>query len=300
MDSDDARTDVILVAAAALFGGTLRGIVSQLPGYPRQGLAAAILNIAWVVAVTALVPWLLSRYRGDRAAAFALDGSRFGRWLGIRAGLVLAVPPVIAMVSLGMLAGISPQRWIFGRFAAAANIAAVLVAAGLTVALTAGATLLVTFLSHRGSAWGRTVDMRLTQLLRTFGIASAALAVVTGLVRSIRGPSPLAVIVFAATIMVLVLTVDRWVPSGVSIPRTAMLAPVIVVGLLHLFATGGLFRGDLITALYSGSLAVGMTVIVVAATHVTRIRWAVVPLMIAVHWWPSCLSPLALEVARAC
>ncbi|MEX0592549.1 MAG: hypothetical protein WD152_03675, partial [Nitriliruptoraceae bacterium] len=69
LDHDDAKTDIVLAGAAAIFGGTIRGFVSQVPGYPRSGMAAVIVEVAWLIAVTALVPLMLARYRGDRWAA---------------------------------------------------------------------------------------------------------------------------------------------------------------------------------------------------------------------------------------
>ncbi len=300
IDTDEARTDVILAAATAVFGGSVRVIVGQLPGYPRQGMAALVVDLAWILVLTALVPVLLARHRGDGAAAFALTAPR----RGLSFGFILAVPVVAAQLLLGALIGVAPGRWLAARFGGvmlAPSGAPALAAAGRLVVLTVGALLLVTFLSRRGQqGFTRSSPVPLLQMVRTVGIGAAAVALVAGMLRSLTGPAPLPVLLNVTALVAVLLVVDRRVPATARVQRAAVLAPVIVVALLHVFATGGLFRGDLVTALYAGALGAGIAVAVTTVSQMRAIAWAGVPLLLAVHWWPSCLSPLAFELAVAC
>ncbi len=299
IQAEDARTDVILAAAVATFGGMLRTLVAQVPGYPQFGVAAATLNVVWLFAVTGLVPLLLARYRTDHAAAFGLAKPRIGVSTGMRLATIIGIGHVL----LAMAMGAAPPVALLGRVAGATNAVSATFAVMQFVTLTLGATLLITFLSRRGAYWGRSPDVPLAQLLRSVGIGSASVALLAGAVRSIGGAGWRGVLVtatYAGILVVVVLATDRVVSGQTTVARTSVLAPVIVVAVIHLFATGGLFRGDLITAIYAGGLAVGITTVVAALTQTRTTAWAPVPLLAALHWWPSCLSPLAYEIARAC
>lgn len=300
LDADEAKTDVVLAAAAAIFGGAVRGMVSQIPGYPRQGVAALVVDLAWIFALTGLVPLLLARYRRDGAAAFGLAGPR----RGISFGLLLATPVVAAEVARAWLAGAGVGRTLFGRLAiivAGAPVSVTVVLVGQLALMTLGSFMLVTFLSHRAAAgFPRSPGVLVARLLRTLGLWALAVAAATGLLRAIAGYPVGPVLLNVAALAVILLLVDQRIPAGVTLPRAAVLAPVVAVGLLHVFATGGLLRGDLATALYAGSLGAGVAIAVAGMTHVRETSWAVVPLLLAVHWWPTCLSPLALEIALAC
>jgi hypothetical protein len=311
VSAEDSRSDVILAAATTLFGWFAVSILAQLPFYPRRGLVGLVLQVVWVFVLTGLVPWLLARYRGDGLAAFGLDGPR-SAW---RAGLVLAAP----VVALGVLREVVLGRElgpgtvagaVLGRIGGARGPSPALVdgpaltldavfQALLFVALTAGAILLVPFLAVRGREAFRPTDVSLTELLRTFGMGAAAVALVLGLVRSLVAAPPLTVLLQVVALGAIVLLADRLVPVGPTTTRTAVLTPVIVVVVAHVLAAGGIFRGDLLTGLYTGALGAG-TAAVVAVLVVSRTRaWAVVPLLVALHWWPSCLSPLTFDVSAA-
>jgi hypothetical protein len=308
LSPDEARSDVILAAAATLFGGFVLTLVTQLPLYPRSGVLGLLVGVFWIFALTGLVPLLLARYRGDGVRAFGLDGPRDG-W---RAGLILLLP----VVALGMLREListgSLAPTLLGRLGGATAGSPVVLgtprlgpielafSALQLVALTAGALLLVTFLTVRGREGFRPVDLSLTQALRTFGMGAVALALLVGLLRSI-GPDArvVSVLMQVVALAAMVLLADRMVPLGPTFPRGAVLAPGIVVLVSHVFATGGIFRGDLLAGFYTGALGAGTAVVVAVLVATRRRAWAVVPLMVALHWWPSCLSPLALEIGTA-
>ncbi|GGI08795.1 hypothetical protein [Egicoccus halophilus] len=300
LSRDDARSDVILAGATTLFGGLVIGLLTALPLYPGPGtVLGSFLDIAWIFVLTGLVPWLLARYRQDRIAAFGLDGPRTG-W---RTGLALAVPAVVLGV-LHQLVTAGADTRLLGRVGGAGFLTMDAVAAAalglLSFAVaTAGALLLTCFLVVRGREAFRSPDVSLTELLRTFGVGAAGVALLTGLLRAIGAAPLLPSVLQVAGLLALVLVADRLVPPRRTIPRAAVLTPVAVLGIAHVFAFGGLFRGDLLSGLYAGSLAAG-TATITAVLLASRDRaWAVVPLFAALHWWPSCLSPLPMEFFAA-
>ena len=295
---DDAKTDVILASAVVVFGGSLIGFVTGLPFYPRTGLVAGVLDVAWILALTVLVPMLLARYRRDGAAAFGVTG---GGWF---AGLPLALPAVAVGVAVPWLTPGVRDEVALGRIAAVqpfpGSVVDSVVVLAQVAAFSLGALLLFGFLASRArEGFPRSPELPLKQLVRTGGLVLAAAAAVTGAAGAI-GPgggwvSSLAVAgLNAAAILALVLLVDRRVPFGLTVPRAAVITPLIVVLIAHIFATGGLFRGDLVTGLHTAALGGGVA-LVIAALAQTRAGVApAVWLVIAVHWWPTCLSPLSL------
>jgi hypothetical protein len=290
---DDAKTDVILAAATIAFGGAARGFVTALPLYPRQGVLAAALDVAWILAITALVPVLLARYRGDGAAAFALRGDR----AGLRAGSLLVLPVAALGVVLASRPGVPATSALLGRVGTVldagggAGIAALALAEVVASAL--GALLLVSFLAVRGrEGFPRSPDADLTGLVRTTGLGAVAVAAVLGVLLSFGRGAIVAALGSVVVLLALVLLTDRLVPGGTALPRAAFVAPLAVVGATHLLAAGGLFRGDLAGGLYLAALAAGSTIAIAALAHSRHRTWAALPLAVAVHWWPTCLSPL--------
>lgn len=297
---EDARSDVILAGATLLFGGLVIDLLSRLPLYPQRGLVAVALNLAWIFVLTGLVPWLLARHRDDIPGAFGLDAPRAG-W---RAGLILVVPIVALGVLRQFVAVEAAGTTLLGRVGGAGypgfDAVTVLVIGLVSVAVTTvGALLLTTFLATRGREAFRSPDVSLTELLRTFGIGACGVALVLGLARTIGRAGLLSMLLQVAGLAALVLLADRLVTSRRTAPRAAVLTPVAVFTAAQVFAFGGVFRGDLLSGLYGGALAAG-TVTVTAVLLETRDRaWAVVPLYLALHWWPSCLSPLPWEFVLA-
>lgn len=310
MSPDEARSDVILAAAAAVFGSILIGLVSGLPLYPRSGLLGAAVAIFWIFALTGLVPLLLARYRGDGMRAFGLDAPRVN-W---QRGLILAAP-VAALGALNEFVatgGLAPS--LLGRVGGATGGSPSLAPLGLPsplamslgavelVVLVLGALLLTTFLAVRGREGFRPVDLSLTQALRTFGMGCAGVALVTGGLRSL-GPDVrvVPVLLQVAALAVLVLIADRLVPLGPTVPRGAVLAPLAVIAVAHVFTVGGgLLFGNPLIGLHTAALGAGPAVVIAVLVSARRMAWAAVPLIVALHWWPSCLSPVAFERAAGC
>jgi hypothetical protein len=277
---DEARSDVALTIAMLVFGPLLLG---GLRG--GSGTLGVLLDIAVVLTLTALVPLLLARSRAGRGAsgaitrALALDGAP----AGVTSGLALAVPVGIAGSVAMLTAGATPAAALLGRLSGA-PLQYVQVAA-----LTAGSSVLVVFLVLRGAeAFPRSPEWSLRRLVRTLGMGAAALSLVAGLLRVPLGASVTRVLVNAAALAVLVLIADRTLVRRTAVPRLALLLPAGLALSLHL-STFGLSVG-----LQAGALAAGTTVVVGAVALSARGAWAALPLMLAVHVWPTCLSPLAL------
>jgi len=277
---DEARSDVALTIAMLVFGPLLLG---GLRG--GSGTLGVLLDIAVVLTLTALVPLLLARSRAGRGAsgaitrALALDGAP----AGVTSGLALAVPVGIAGSVAMLTAGATPAAALLGRLSGA-PLQYVQVAA-----LTAGSSVLVVFLVLRGAeAFPRSPEWSLRRLVRTLGMGAAALSLVAGLLRVPLGASVTRVLVNAAALAVLVLIADRTLVRRTAVPRLALLLPAGLALYLHL-STFGLSVG-----LQAGALAAGTTVVVGAVALSARGAWAALPLMLAVHVWPTCLSPLAL------
>jgi len=301
LSPDDAKSDVILAGATVLFGGLVRALVAQLPLYPRSGVLAVVLDLVWILALTAVVPWLLSRHRGDGLAAFGLDGDRSA----IGGGIPLALPVIVAQVALVLLLGGSLVQAVGGRFGGVLGGQGVLQAGGPTflilqgarlVVLSLGAILLISFLAIRSrEAFPRSPEMSLTEMVRTFGMGAAVLSLLVGLLATLGSLRAFfGMVVTVAALIAVLLLADRRIPSRLSVPRTTIIAPALIVLLIHIFAGGGIFGGGLINGIYPGALGAGIAIAVAALVQVRAVAWSIVPLLLAVHWWQSTLSPLAL------
>ncbi len=277
---DEARSDVALTVAMLVFGPLLLG---GLRG--GSGTLNVLLDIAVVLALTALVPLLLARSRAGRGGGgtvlrtLALDGSPSAAALG----LPLAVPVAVAGFVAMLTAGATPATALLGRLSGDP------LQYVQFVALTAGSSVLIVFLVLRGAeAFPRSPEWSLRRLVRTVGMGAAALALIAGLLRVPVGANPTRVVVNAAALAVLVLIADRTLVARETVPRLALLLPAGLTLYLHI-STFGVSVG-----LQAGALAAGTTVVVGAAALGARGAWAALPLMLAVHVWPTCLSPLAL------
>lgn len=303
MSTEDARSDVILAGATAVFGVTVVSFVQRLPLYPRSGILSVLLDLAWLFALTALVPWLLTRHRKLGAESYGLDAGRDG-W---RPGLLLAVPVIVAGVLRGLAVEGVSARAVLGRFAAllggdpavrgsALTATDVLVEGVVRVVLVAvlaiGSVLLVGFLTVRGRDAFSRQEVSATEAIRTFGMGAAAAALLFGLLRALGpGVAVLGVLVNAVALAALVLLADRLVPAPATTARAAVLTPLVVVALGQVL---GALRGDLLYGLYTGALAAGVATVVACVLEGRQFAWAVLPPLVATAVYPTCLSPLPL------
>jgi hypothetical protein len=283
---DTARSDLALTIAALLIGPALLAPLGS-----GGGVAGAVGTAVVLLTVTAVVPILLGRSRGDLPEALALRGGPRSGWPGAAAagpwavalgrGLPLAVPAALAGAFAMRSAGATTSAAALGRLSGSLLPALPVLAAGT------GTAVLITFLAVRARAAAvRSPDWSLHRLVRTVGTGAAVVALVTGLIRAPSGASAARTAVHAAALLVTVLLADRLVGAG-RVPRLAVLLPAVVVAWSHLSAAG------LVAGLHAAALGAGTaTVMATVALGPHGIR-AVVPLALAVHLWPTCLSPLA-------
>jgi len=302
IDADDAKSDVILAAAVAVIGPTVITFVSRLPLVPTSGVLGALLGVVWLALLTLLVPSWLARYRGDGAAAFGLRDTAgpvavAGAPGTAGASLLLAAPAAATGV-LGLLVlGADPLTVVLGRLGPAfwsSDALVGLLVAGLEAAvLIAGSLVLVGFLSVRSrDGFPRSPDTSLTELVRTFGLGAVGVALLTGIVRLATGASPVLLVLHLVALIAVLLLTDRLVPAGISVPRTTVVAPLVVVVLLQTFAAGGVLGGGLLLGLHRGALAAGVVIAISALGATRRGTGVTLALVTAAHWWPTCLSPL--------
>jgi hypothetical protein len=302
MDADDAKSDVILAAAVAVIGPTVVAFVSRLPLLPQTGLLAALLGIGSLALLTLLVPLWLARYRGDGAAAFGLRETAgpvavAGAPGTKGAALLLAAPAAVAGALSLLVLGADAVTVVLGRmgpaFWSADGVTGLLIAVLEVVVLTAGTFVLVGFLGVRSrDGFPRSPDTSLTELVRTFGLGAVGVALLTGIVRLATGASVVLLVLHLLALVAVLLLTDRLVPAGISVPRTTVVAPLVVILVLQTFSAGGLFGGGLLLGLHRGALAAGVVIAIAALGATRRGSGVAFLLVIAVHWWPTCLSPL--------
>lgn len=118
---EDARSDLLLASAVFVFGPlVIRLLLRTLP-LNRITVVAVVLAVATPAAVTALVPFLLVRYRGGSWQPFGFTGPILpGLATGALLGLPIAAAGVVGVLTLGFpasaampLLGVGPA-WLLG------------------------------------------------------------------------------------------------------------------------------------------------------------------------------------------
>lgn len=278
---DEARSDVALAIATLVFGPILLG---GLRG--GSGTGAVLVDVAVVLALTALVPLLLIRSRAGRDAGPAAALRALGLTAPprtIAAGLPVAVPVAAAGTVAMLTAGATPAAALLGRLSGAPL--QMLQVAGLTV----GSGVLAVFLVRRGAeAFPRSPEWTLRRLLRTFGMGAAAVALVAGLLRVPLGADPVRALTNATALAAVVLLADRLLDPRRVAPRLAVLLPAGLVLYLHVSTLGFTIGSQ------AGALAAGVVVVIGTLALSARGTWTTVPLLLAVHLWPTCLTPFPL------
>jgi len=276
---DEARSDVALAIAALVFGPLLLG---GLRG--GSGTVGVLLDLGVTLTLTALVPLLLIRSRrGTLAGALGLTSGPQAGPQGVAAGLPLAAPVALAGAVAMVTAGAAPGAAVLGRLSGAP------LQALQVVALSVGALVFVAFVVRRGAeAFPRSPEWALRRLLRTVGMGAAALALVAGLLRVPLGASPTRVLANALALVAVVLVADRVLGGRQVAPRLAIMLPAGILLYLHVTSFG------FSVGLQAGALAAGMVAVIGTLALSARGTWTVVPLVVAAHLWPTCLSPLAL------
>lgn len=303
LSADEAKSDVILAAAATLFGGLLLGWISGIPLYPTTGLVGSIVDVIEIAVIVGLVPLLLARYRdGTLEQSYALDSPSSGLWVGLLVGAPIALIEIVRrLVISGSVTDALVGRILLGQPTITSSVELTQVGdigiEAVWVAVFAAATwMFLSFVIVRSRPAFRSPDMDVTGALRTFGLAAAAGGFVIGLLRALVERSGFMVTLLSfVAVAAAVLIADRYVPAGTETTRAAMLAPAIIVLVAHILSGGGLFRGDLITTLHRGLTSAAL-VIALAALVESRNGWALPPIVAIVALWPTCATPLPFGV----
>ncbi|MDP8930300.1 MAG: hypothetical protein M3O70_17460 [Actinomycetota bacterium] len=285
---EEARSDFVLAAAAAVLGPLLLRLLAPLGLRALQGRGpvGAAFFVLVAFAFTGLVPLLLARHRGEGLAAFGLDAPR----QAMSAGLLAAVP----LVAVGMLQWWAVTRSLpkalTGVFAQVIDDPFGLVFAALgSLALFVGSVLLFTFLTVKARDGFARTELAQLQMLRTLGLAAAGAGAVVGLLLlPIRRIALGAALLEPLALAAVVLLADRLVQPRVTTSRAAILGPVIVALLLQLELFGGAF----LTSLREGLLAAGLVVVVAVLVETRQTAWAVVPLFAAVSFYAVSFRPV--------
>jgi hypothetical protein len=282
-DPEESRSDFILAAAVAIFGPLVAMLVLQWVGGFLGALTALIVAVLPFV-FYGLAPLLLARYRDEGPRAFGLDAGREG----LSSGLVVAAPLIALGVTLGLL-GPGGAAGALGRLGGfGGDLLQTLAGFVFVIAGFAGAVLLYTFLTAKArEGFGRT-EVSQVEVLRTFGVGAAGIALVLGLIVSI-GPrlSIVNAVLGPLVLAAVVLLADRLVEPGRTTSRATVLAPALVALIVrvHLF-------GDLLGTLRDGLLAAGLVVVVAVLVETRRHAWAAIPVVAAAVIWPTGFAPL--------
>jgi hypothetical protein len=296
---EDARSDFVLTVAATVLGRFAVSLISSVPGYPAFGYPAILLTLVWQVVLTGLAAYLLARYRRDVPAAFGMAPGDRGPVLP---GLVVAAPLLIASLIPDVFSGsLSAMLYgLFGRFTSGLPAVGVslfdvdlLLRAVSVVIMAVGTWLFVSFITVRAREAFRSPDLDVTEALRTFGMIAVGASFVLGLLRSITQFELPNALLVSATLLIVLLATDQYVPARLTTTRATVLAPLIAVVVLHVLAAGGLFRGNLLVGLHEGAAAAVITICASALLEAKK-GWAAAILLgaSAVYAIPTLVQPL--------
>lgn len=289
LSTDDARSDFVLAVAAAVLGRYAAELVLTIPGRPLEPIAEIVI-ILFQVVMTGLAPFLLARYRNDTSGAFGLkEADRSSLVTGVVVAAPLLVAHLLPLTFQGDFGALA--RGLLGRFAVGSPAIGIAVPLGDVVVriislviIAVGSWMFISFISVRARDAFRSPDMDVTEALRTFGMGAVGASLVLGLLRSIAGFNALDALLLSATLLVVLLLTDQYVPARLTATRATLLAPMITVAALYVLP-GGLFRGNLLFGLHTGAAA---AVIAICATALIEARkgWATIPLVVASAIYP--------------
>jgi len=306
MNTEDARSDFVLIAATAAIVPLLRDIVVTFPFYPSSSTPSLILALAWLLLTTAAMPWFLTRHRERPGDAWGGPGDNGG--LGTAFLVVLPV----------LLAGLWRSNQLFdGADFVAGNLlrdlanpvvgsATSLTDRVMVIALVAtsafASTIMLSTLVVRARDGFRQTELKLVEGLRTFGMGAAAASLLTGTLLGVSGRVPWSLVLTTTVALVaLVLTADRLIYGATTTTRMTLLAPAITSAILHVFAFGGLLTSDPLVGLWQGSLGFGTTVVAATLLETRKNKLAFLVLLSLFAIYPTCMHPLSgLQVFGSC
>jgi hypothetical protein len=273
--SEEARSDLFLAGAVYLFGPLLLQIATPLFRIPVLGY---VLVVIAPLLTTALVPFLLMRYRKETVAEYGL-GDRRGR--GMRMGALLALPVVAgAALGVGIRGGLLPATLPATLFDGSQWL-------GLAANITtwAGLTTLAVYSTVKARdafrADIRTVPEGVTEIARILGIVAgiATLLLLVGAATRAFPLDPLLVVLLPLGVAgAVLLLLRRHIPSSTT-TRAALLTPAVLLA-LRPFNPFALFfnAGNFVLSVWSAALLAAIGLIMAATLESRRSAWPAVAL----------------------
>lgn len=269
-DPEEARSDLLLAGAVYLFGPLLLQALGFLGRVPVLG---EVLAIAGPLLTTIVVPLLLIRWRGEKLGEYGLGGNRGP---GLRLGLLLAVPLVVA-VAVGPLLdgrippGTVPSLAVGGPWLpVAANAARWIGLTGLALYATVKARD-----AFRSDVYA--VRTGIVEVGRVLGIVGGVAALL--LLVSARGALSLSLLLLPLGAAAAVYLLYRAIRGPGSTTRMTLVAPVVLLALgpFNLFAVVTNPNG-FIASVYAAAYAGAVGLLVAGSLEGRRTGWAAVAL----------------------
>jgi hypothetical protein len=263
-DPEEARSDLFLAGAVYLFGPLLLRFASPLFGVAVLG---QILTIVAPLLITALVPVLLARYRGQPASAFGLAGERSS---GLQFGLLLALPIIAALaMALALQGSVAP-----GTLPALLLAGGSLVGFASNIAGWVGLAVLAVFATVKARDAFRS-DLRsvtdgVTEVGRVLGIAGGVAAL---LLLATQGLDALVLLLPLGVAGSVVLLLRRISGPGTT-TRATMITPVVLLAIgpfnpFALFFNAGRF----VFSVWAAAIVGAFALIVAASLERQRTAW---------------------------
>lgn len=281
MSRDTALSDVVLAPAGLVVGVGVISLFARLPFWPDGILGIAILVAAALVLMVAWPIWLVAQRDERSVVGQSLNPT------DLLAGILIALPLVVGGIALGLLGNgsLTSAATLLRRLSLAMTGVGGLLQVVLWLITATGSFLVVTLVARRAPSAFHGFDLPASGVIRTFGVGLAGVATVLWMLVSFAGPDPVSIgPVIGLSVAVMVVMVDRLLPVGMTMPRTAALAPGVVALVLWLFSGGLLLGQGLLDNLASGTVAAAVAIAMGLLVNGGR-PWAALALPFASSLW---------------
>ncbi|MPZ89782.1 MAG: hypothetical protein GEU81_17365 [Nitriliruptorales bacterium] len=268
-DPEEARSDLFLAGAVYLFGPVLLRFANPLFGL---GILGQLLTVVTPLLVTAMVPILLARYRGNPGSHFGLGGQRFA---GLQWGLLLALPIVGALAVALALQGVLAPGTLPALVLAGGSLAAF----AANVAGWVGLGVLAVFATVKARDAFRS-DLRSTtdgvnEVGRVLGIAGGVAALLLVATQGLEAIVLLLPLGVAGSVALLL----RRISGAGTSTRATLIAPVVLLAIgpfnpFALFFSAGRF----VFSVWAAAIVGAFALIVAGSLERQRTAWPTVAL----------------------
>lgn len=278
---DDARSDLMLAGAVFVFGPIVFSLLLTTIPLGRIPLLGWVLVVAIPALLTAVVPFLMVRYRGENWSAYGF-GTDIGA--GLASGLVLSLPIVAAGVIVAAIGGFSP-------------IAAIPLLGGpswllsmtVRVVTWVGLGILATYVTVKARDAFRADFRTVPESMVEIGRIIAIVVVVAGLLR-LATTGGISSLVLPIGIAGTGYMTYRRVHGPSSTSRAAMLTPTILLALGSFFISFSAAR--LVEGIWAGAMAAAVGLVIGALRERRISAWAVIGLTLSI----ALLTPMPLPL----